>query len=612
MDSNPCLLSALLVMFFSNLLKGEEVRGCVWVTDDGKGTHVAVPHPERDNAELKAKDDLGLAFSGGGTRAACATLGALRALHELGVLERVRYVSTVSGGSWGVAPWLFLPNADRTADARHLGSVVKPSDLTVEKLNEKAEGSCAAAFAEVRLPSFCGIWKNKLLYGDEAYAQAVGHAFLKPFGLHETRKFVTWNEASRSELIRLNPSLDEDDFLMPAKDRPFWICNVSLTLTTFRRADISEAERENRSNGESTGHRPFFRPFEMTPLYSGAPTLIEPHGWWIKRAPSPWSIGGGYVENLLYDSRKPQECTPRGAGEARVMRASLGLPRILASHRFCLSDMVAASGAAPSAAVDSIVGANPLPAGIAKSLGFPEFRHWSPAKPEPAPGFDLAHDDGGAIDNTGIAALASRGVGRVIAFMSDSMPFGYTSLLSNHHADPAAQVMSAWVSLVFGEKGKHPTGASPHSMQIFQEGKAGLERLREAVREAWLEQRPLIHTETYTTKSNPFLRVTGGRKMRVTWVFLGPAAPWTRLARDVAGRDQFTSNTSWFGQLPAATREHLAHNAEFTRFPHYRIFWENLGSRTDNNDMIGYSTAQANALIHFACHQVMQSARESR
>jgi NTE family protein len=46
-----------------------------------------------------AESKIGLALSGGGARAMAFHLGCLRALHELGVLERVSLLSTVSGGS---------------------------------------------------------------------------------------------------------------------------------------------------------------------------------------------------------------------------------------------------------------------------------------------------------------------------------------------------------------------------------------------------------------------------------------------------------------------------------------------------------------------------------
>ena len=50
--------------------------------------------------------DLGLALSGGGSRAAAFHCGVVQALEELGYLEKVEAVSTVSGGSLFGAAWL--------------------------------------------------------------------------------------------------------------------------------------------------------------------------------------------------------------------------------------------------------------------------------------------------------------------------------------------------------------------------------------------------------------------------------------------------------------------------------------------------------------------------
>lgn len=46
-----------------------------------------------------AEPKIGLALSGGGARAIAFHLGCLRALHRLGLLDRVAVLSTVSGGS---------------------------------------------------------------------------------------------------------------------------------------------------------------------------------------------------------------------------------------------------------------------------------------------------------------------------------------------------------------------------------------------------------------------------------------------------------------------------------------------------------------------------------
>src|SRR5688500_16136383 len=75
-------------------------------------------------------DDLvGLAISGGGIRSATFGLGVLETLKRLGVLERVDYLSTVSGGGY-IGAWLsanchrnagwLSPAADWLESIKHL------------------------------------------------------------------------------------------------------------------------------------------------------------------------------------------------------------------------------------------------------------------------------------------------------------------------------------------------------------------------------------------------------------------------------------------------------------------------------------------------------------
>ncbi|MFZ3224451.1 MAG: patatin-like phospholipase family protein, partial [Xanthobacteraceae bacterium] len=54
---------------------------------------------DRTNVGSGDERKIGLALSGGGSRAIAFHLGCLRALNELGLLARVNVLSTVSGGS---------------------------------------------------------------------------------------------------------------------------------------------------------------------------------------------------------------------------------------------------------------------------------------------------------------------------------------------------------------------------------------------------------------------------------------------------------------------------------------------------------------------------------
>src|SRR5690242_4301356 len=63
--------------------------------------------PEKAALDHRKVKDLGIAFSGGGTRSAAATLGELRGLYENGWLKNVRYMTAVSGGSWTSVPFVY-------------------------------------------------------------------------------------------------------------------------------------------------------------------------------------------------------------------------------------------------------------------------------------------------------------------------------------------------------------------------------------------------------------------------------------------------------------------------------------------------------------------------
>jgi hypothetical protein len=73
------------------------------------------PNPVKQNL-------VGLAFSGGGIRSATFGLGVLEGLKPLGLLKRIHYLSTVSGGGY-IGAWLSA-NCKRTADRKAAGEIV--------------------------------------------------------------------------------------------------------------------------------------------------------------------------------------------------------------------------------------------------------------------------------------------------------------------------------------------------------------------------------------------------------------------------------------------------------------------------------------------------------
>ena len=97
-----------------------------WVLDANNGV------PELTDDELavpglRDRPSFGVAFSGGGTRSAAASLGQLRALHELGWLRRARHVTSNSGGSWAIMPYIYLPLA--IDQEQFLGDYIPPAEF---------------------------------------------------------------------------------------------------------------------------------------------------------------------------------------------------------------------------------------------------------------------------------------------------------------------------------------------------------------------------------------------------------------------------------------------------------------------------------------------------
>ena len=83
---------------------------------------------------LSSRRNTAIGFSGGGIRAYSAALGQLRALWELGLLQRTRYIGGVSGGAWATLMSIYAQNI--TDYGAFFGQIINPEDLTVSRLSE--------------------------------------------------------------------------------------------------------------------------------------------------------------------------------------------------------------------------------------------------------------------------------------------------------------------------------------------------------------------------------------------------------------------------------------------------------------------------------------------
>ena len=352
---------------FSSRLRYVKCR--TWTVETGFG-FPEVSDPFLAVKHIAKRPQTGIAFSGGGTRSASMTLGYLRGLHIAGLMDKARYISCVSGGSWASVPYTFLP--ENQADAVFLGPAVEPEGLLGSVLDQVPDGSFAKAVSR------SGILDDVLQHvfaKDEVYARAVGDIFLEPFGIDSTRCFFTQGRQSRQAILAQNPEMKPGDFLLARKNRPFLIATGMLMYRP-------------RGEKESKNYQ-----VEMTPLYTG---MYKDHGL---VGPGKQRIGGGYLEPFGFDSEAEEPADEMGRLDVKL-GARL--------HRFTLSDVIGTSGAAPAETL--------YERGI--ELGFPEFRYWS--VPEAKQGTSVTREyeygDGGGLENLGIMPLLLRKVSKMVVF----------------------------------------------------------------------------------------------------------------------------------------------------------------------------------------------------
>ena len=509
--------------------------------------------PENDIEALKTKADLGLAFSGGGNRAAVCALGQVRALTEIGVMKNVRYVSSVSGGSWFCVPYTFHHEDEKT----FLGSYVPPEKLHWDVLTKPPiKSSFAWCATHAKTPVFTSVLSG---HGTENFAHRLNKIYLAPFGaLGDEHRFFCYDEKTRDTILKQNQTvLKKEDFNLAAPNRPYLIANTVLV-----------------ANGFSPSKR--FVPIEITPNYTGSPASRK------LGLISDFPIGGGYVESFGYDSvLKSAQLNGRGLQTQVDLPKRFGLD-YRSSPRFSLADAMAASGAAPSV---------PAPEVVTYAFGFPEFYHWSPTAASKLRSMKLIHTDGGAIDNSGIIPLLRRQVGTIVAFVNTEMQF--------HNGAP---VFPDYIGALFGLK--QADYASQHC-KVFSPSE--YPALSKAFMAEWNHNAPLIihRQRPYTTVENKRYGIPGGLQVRMIWVFLGGPKTSQGVRKNSVSvyPPRKGSMPKWVCDLPEDTRTQVMKTnlKGFEDFPYYHTFLENGFS------LINLSPSQVNALSQFTSYSVMEN-----
>ena len=511
----------------------DEVAVRTWVIDADSGDAL----PEITDHELAVpgldeRASFGIAFSGGGTRSASATLGQLRALHQLGWLQRARYISSNSGGSWVTVPYTWLPSS--ISDERFLGTYIVPGDLGDDNLRPSVVDELSLGTAIHNAGTV-----DQLLEvgrGDEAWSDIVASIFLEPFGLHDNEKFFTFHQAALDAALASNPRLTVDDFqLVEHDDRPYPIV-TSVMIGQQLTEDPDE-----------------YFPIDMTPLYTGIRGRFE-----FQKDDQAIVVGGGYVESFGYDSYEPHGSTGNGRSLVRLTGLiERGDKPYGDRYRFTLSDVIGATSAAPLATLSRSSVPNFL---------FPEFRHWSVDQASIAQSDEsvrreadeFQHGDGADMDNLALTPLLVRKTENILAFINTQDAFqrppnGCKDISEEHLTD---DVISYF----------RPTGVLIHNI-VFPNAGAELETLCEAFSVRKEAGEPLVYCQVYDVLENRRHGISPYRTS-ICWAHLDRTDRWMeKLDRDA-------------GDL---VRQLYANEGTFDNFPHYHTFAEQGASLIDLN-----------------------------
>lgn len=489
-------------------------------------------------AAAVASEPVGVCVSGGGSRSLSACMGQLRALRELGLLERTRYLSGVSGGAWALTLFSYLPGD--VSDEEFLGGVVSdPEDLYWHPLiGGKKEEPENLGYLPPRnmgqVPPRLGFMddveillelKKKYGYPDhELWCRLVGKVVFEPFGLslfdedpaspaygQPTRFYSYTADYVRSHVLGHNPALTLDDFHCVEHPRPFLIVNTSLFPSDAPGAELL--------------------PVESTSLGIGIRQAFPAAG------KEGRDLGGGLAQPLGFGGVDQQPVAP--------CRCEVELPM-----RFAPADVAAMSGAGFASAIEER---------FSEFDGLlPRYPYWpvlNVGDPKNV-ATDYMFADGGNLENTGIMPLLARGVPTVIAFVNcqaklekRKTPGGGEVIVVDEQLPP----LFGFVPL-----GKAGTEYKPFSDgdvpepyvqfagdQVFPADE--LERLLEGLWRTRASGGPALHLSRVTTVANPKFDVAA-YPVTVLWVYLDKVEKWwkrlawwlrARLNLDVLGFRMF-------------------------------------------------------------------------
>lgn len=546
----------------------------------------ATDYPENYLDEIQTKPNVGIAFSGGGSRSYTATLGYLAGLHELGLLDKVRYIGGMSGGSWASTVYTYAQNG--VDDGTFLGRVVPPEQIEYEGL-KAMDSDCARSYTkEAYTITTLKAWKDKTAPTlADAWCYALQKQYLDPVGITENTRF-SWSEATVADIKQRNPSLSNETFLIPANpQRPFLVIGSSMVGPTEGAPYTADAHN--------------FTMLEFTPLYSG----------------QMYSLDVQYEEGNKLVHRKHVHTTQRRIGGAveswavapgdqvdgisPVLGLSQGqtegvLQVPVAARYMDLAHAAGASGYAPGAFFES----SHIPT-VADKAGM-HVSYWSPTEHLKPTATDMLIADGGCYTDTPIMSYLQRKVTSIVLFMNHKDPLQPCSPdycawnVSDPSVPPSDEQIDDSIQSYFGVFDPPSNRVYERSFMVRKNHVFPTERYADVITALQAGQAAgtgAIATVKLTTVANEWWGIEAGFETEVTFVYLSRLGAWeAALSPEMQAMVVPTDGNP-------ADYSNTIDKGEFRHFPHYTTSGGLLSAQQTNllADMTGWSVLQNKALF---------------
>lgn len=330
-------------------------------------------------AAVTTRPQVAVCLSGGGTRSAACSMGALRGLRSLGLLDRVNFLSTVSGGGWAGSIFTYAAIDEATL----LGPPISddalgqlrwssgPSPFNLSSLDPQSIGHfCTRIGWESLVNGALDLYFSyPSLPFHQYWPRLIGRQVLAPYGLGDEpdpngrpQRYYSLSADSFEFIVgRNNPGLSPSLFHFSRAGTPLWLAN-----STFN----------------APGSQPQAFPLWLSQLDAGIYPRFE------GAAIGGGVLGGGSVDPFAFGAQ-----APLSSGDGRFT--------VTTPQPFALSDAAGTSSAAFGVELFSR-----LPSWIKRLVGdlTPLYDYWPVAAPaQTAALYEVS--DGAGLDNQALLGL---------------------------------------------------------------------------------------------------------------------------------------------------------------------------------------------------------------